>query len=109
MLRKNPTDAERRLWFLLRYKKLGGHRFRRQQPIGPYIADFFCTSANLIIELDGDQHGTDANVRKDRNRTAWLEAHGYRVLRFANHEVFKSPSLVTETIWRVLSTPHPDS
>jgi very-short-patch-repair endonuclease len=105
VLRKNPTDAERRLWFLLRYKKLGGYRFRRQQSIGPYVADFFCASAKLIVELDGDQHGTVEMIEKDRKRTVWLQEHGYRVLRFPNHEVFKTPSVVTETIWRALDAP----
>lgn len=107
-LRKNPTDAERRLWFLLREKKLAGYRFRRQQPIDPYVADFFCTFSKLIVELDGDQHGADENMAKDRARTEWLENRGYRVLRFPNREVFKSPAYVTEAIWRALNTPHPD-
>jgi very-short-patch-repair endonuclease len=58
-LRANATEMERKLWTVLRRKQLSGVRFRRQQPIGPYIADFFCSSAKLVIELDGDQHGLD--------------------------------------------------
>src|SRR4051812_14031307 len=79
-LRQNPTDAERRLWHLLRVKQLGGLRFRRQQPIGRYIVDFFCPAAKLIVELNGDQHGTDSNAAQDAARTRWLEARGYMVL-----------------------------
>lgn len=104
-LRKNPTDAERKLWILLRHKQLDGYRFRRQQPVGPYVADFFCASEKLIVELDGDQHGADKNLEKDQARTTWLNKKGYRVLRFANHEIFKMPSIVKESIWRALTSP----
>jgi very-short-patch-repair endonuclease len=104
-LLKNPTDAERKLWMLLRYKQLDGFRFRRQQPIGAYIADFFCASEKLVIEADGEQHGEDVNVEKDRQRTAWLSAHGYRVLRFSNREILKTPSIVIEAIYRELTAP----
>ena len=96
-LRSNPTDAERRLWWLLRAKQLGGLRFRRQQPIGPYIADFFCPAAKLIVELDGDHHGLDNKASYDAVRTRWLEGRGYKVLRFANRAVLKEPIL--EMIW----------
>lgn len=107
-LRKNPTDAERRLWFLLREKKLGGFRFRRQQPIGPYVADFFCAPIKPIIELDGDQHGSDAGLAKDQVRTTWLQSRGYRVLRFPNDAVFKQSRWVLEAIWHEIeNTPHP--
>ena len=88
-LRGNPTDAERKLWHFLRGKQLAGLRFRRQQPIGPYVADFFCPAAKLVVELDGEQHGTDINVAYDAARTKWLEERGYRVLRIPNHEVLK--------------------
>jgi very-short-patch-repair endonuclease len=81
-LRKNLTDAERRLWYCLRRKQVDGARFRRQHPIGPYVADFFCAEAQLIIEVDGGQHADD-----DGARTAWLEAQGYRVIRFWNNDV----------------------
>ena len=104
-LRKNPTDAERKLWMLLRHKQLDGIRFRRQQPVGPYVADFFCASAKVIVELDCDQHGEDKNVERDKARSAWLDRNGYHVLRFANDDVFKTPSNVIEAICRALTIP----
>jgi len=88
-LRKNPTDAEKRLWSLLRLKQLNGHRFRRQAPIGPYVVDFFCPAANLIIEVDGGQHAV-ATIRDD-TRTAWLNARGHKVIRFWNNEILQNP------------------
>jgi len=99
-LRANATDAERKLWALLRSRRLGALRFRRQQPIGPYIADFFCPSARLIVELDGGQHGNDAAMSYDAARTRFLEARGFRVLRFSNNEFLKDPDAVLEAIWR---------
>jgi len=107
-LRSNPTDAERKLWAAIRFKQLGGARFRRQQPIGRYVVDFFCPDAKLIIELDGNQHGADANMLKDAARTKWLEGQGYTVLRFANWEVLKERRRVLDVIVHALkSTPHP--
>jgi very-short-patch-repair endonuclease len=82
-LRKTPTEAEKRLWAQLRAKQLDGHRFRRQHPIGPYVVDFFCPKAKLIVEVDGGQHSEDG----DRERTRWIESHGYRVIRFWNNDV----------------------
>jgi very-short-patch-repair endonuclease len=78
-LRLSSTDAERRLWRALRDRQLEGYKFRRQRPIGPFIADFVCLERLLIIELDGSQHA-DSNY--DDARTAWLEQHGWCVLRF---------------------------
>jgi very-short-patch-repair endonuclease len=83
-LRRNMTDAERRLWQGLRGRQMGGRKFRRQFPLGPYIVDFVCLEARLIIEVDGGQH---LDSPKDKLRDAWLVAEGYRVLRFWNHEV----------------------
>jgi very-short-patch-repair endonuclease len=77
-------------------------RFRRQQPIGPYVVDFFCPSAKLIVELDGGQHGEDCAVLYDEARTRWLEAQGYRVLRFWNWEFQQYPEAVVESIWRAI-------
>jgi very-short-patch-repair endonuclease len=104
-LRQNLTDAERRLWFHLRRKQLNGHRFRRQVPIGPYIADFVCFEAKLVIEVDGGQHNDDAE--KDARRTALMESQGYRVLRFWNNEVLGNTDGVLETIRRLLADPLP--
>ena len=101
-LRVNATDAERILWSMLRSRRLAALRFRRQQPIGPYVVDFFCPSAKLIVELDGGQHGTDQAVIYDENRTRFLETKGYRVLRFWNAEVMKDRDVVVEAIWRAV-------
>jgi very-short-patch-repair endonuclease len=103
-LRTNATDAERILWSLLRTRQLGGLRFRRQQPIGPYIVDFFCPSAKLIVELDGSQHGTDQAVSYDDDRTRFLQARGYRVLRFWNADVMKNRDSVMEAIHHIATT-----
>jgi very-short-patch-repair endonuclease len=99
-LRKNPTDAERRLWLRLRQKQLGGFRFRRQVPLGPYVADFVCQSEKLVIEVDGGQHSD--KIEHDERRSAWLAANGYRVLRFWNNDVLGNTEGVLETILRTL-------
>ena len=106
-LRKNATDAERKLWWKLRYRQLDGYRFRRQVPIGPYIIDFVCLSHRLPIELDGSQHG--GAIAYDQARTRWLESRGYRVLRFWNGDVLRDMEGVLDTIHRALmETPHPN-
>jgi len=99
-LRNNPTDAERALWRQLRLRHFGGHKFRRQQPLGPYIVDFVCLEKRLIIEVDGGQH--NEQIGYDAKRSAWLEAQGFRVLRFWNHEVLQQIEAVKETIARAL-------
>src|SRR4051812_37557422 len=80
-LRSSATEVERKLWSLLRRKQMAQLRFRRQQAIGPYIVDFYCSAAKLVIELDGDQHGEDKNMHYDEVRTRWLNNNKYRVLR----------------------------
>ena len=107
-LRANQTEAEKRLWQAVRDRRLGGDKFRRQHPVGPYIADFVCTEKGLIIELDGGQHAE----RKvyDAERTRYLEETGYTVIRFWNNEVLQNTEGVLETILRELSqmdTPSP--
>ncbi len=102
-LRKNLTDAEARLWARLRFRQLDGFRFRRQQPIGPYIVDFSCPAAKLIIEVDGGQHATDQ--QRDDRRTRWLEARGYRVVRFWNNDVLGNTEGVLQTIQQALPPP----
>jgi very-short-patch-repair endonuclease len=92
-LRLTPTDAEIRLWSRLRRKQLGGFRFRRQQPLGPYVVDLFCPQAKLIIEVDGGQHAEESDTR-----TKWLEARGYRVIRFWNNDVLGNTEGVLLTI-----------
>jgi 2-isopropylmalate synthase len=94
-LRKSLTDAERKLWRVLRALPADGSHFRRQSPIGPYIADFVHHRAKLVIEVDGGQH---ADNGRDRTRDAWFEAQGYRVIRFWNNEVLGNTEAVVTTI-----------
>jgi len=96
-LRRTPTDAEIRLWSRLRRKQLAGFRFRRQHPLGPYVVDFFCAAAKLVVEVNGGQHADDGDAR-----TRWLEARGYRVIRFWNNEVLANTEGVLSTILAVL-------
>jgi Uncharacterized protein conserved in bacteria len=104
-LRREQTDVERKLWYALRGRRLGGFKFRRQQPIGPYIADFVCFEAKLIVELDGEQHGEAAHTVYDRVRTERLKADGFRVLRFWNGELIENFDGVLEGIERALKRP----
>lgn len=104
-LRKNSSDAERKIWTLLRSRQLQGFKFRRQHRIGKYIADFCCLRSKLIIELDGGQHMDRAEY--DFERTQFLESEGFQVLRFWNHEVFKETEAVVNRIYVALTTPHP--
>jgi very-short-patch-repair endonuclease len=103
-LRREMTDAERKLWSVLRNRQLEGAKFRRQQPIGPFIADFVCHEAGLIVEADGGQHSDGTT---DDRRTAFLESKGYRVLRFWNNDILKNLDGVGQVIEAALSTPHP--
>jgi len=84
-LRRDATDAEKRLWRELRGFQVNGFKFRRQHPFGPFTADFYCPRAKLIVEVDGGQHAVQ--VRADAARTAWFENRGCRVIRFWNNEV----------------------
>ena len=86
-LRKGSTDAERVLWRHLKTKQLGGLKFRRQEQIGYFIVDFVCYEKRLIIEADGGQHAMERE--KDEERTLWLNAQGFKVLRFWNHEILR--------------------
>ena len=104
-LRRNSTDAERILWSELRDHRLAGAGFRRQVPIDGYIADFVCHAARLVIELDGGQH--DWQQASDAMRTRRIEAAGYRVLRFWNHDVIGNLEGVLSEIQRALP-PTPD-
>ena len=98
------SDAEKKLWYHLRGRRMDGHRFRRQVPIGSYIADFVCLSARQIVEVDGGQHNEEANEALDARRTELLEAHGYRVVRFWNSAVLTEIDSVTETIFNALNS-----
>src|SRR5689334_16798375 len=94
-LRRQPTDAETRLWFVLRDRRLGGFKFVRQEAIGAYVVDFVCRERKLIIEVDGGQHADNAN---DRVRDGVLAAAGYGVLRFWNSDVLSNMDGVLSTI-----------
>ena len=106
-LRKTQTDAERRLWQLLRNRSVAGCKFRRQHPVGPYICDFVCIDRQLVIEVDGGQHAIQ--IEKDEARTTYLESKGFTVMRFWNHEVLTETAAVLERIFNLISTdpPHP--
>jgi len=107
-LRKDQTDAERKMWTLLRCRRLCGFKFRRQQPLGPYIVDFLCKDRGLVVELDGGQHLND--VKNDVERTGFLKSHGLHVIRFWNQEVLKNPRVILDSLWKELQSrpPHPD-
>jgi very-short-patch-repair endonuclease len=100
------TDAEQALWKSLRMRQMAEAKFRRQQPIGPYIVDFVSFGSSLVVEADGGQHTRQADY--DAKRTAWLEGQGFRVLRFWDHEVLQAPDAVKRVIWEAL-TPPPQS
>lgn len=87
-LRKNLTPAERKLWQVLRRRQISDVRFRRQVPIGPYIADFCCLERRIIIEIDGGQHARQADA--DKRRTRWLGDRGFAVIRFWNNDVLQN-------------------
>jgi very-short-patch-repair endonuclease len=97
-LRRDATDAETIIWNAIRAQRIHGARFRRQTPIGPFIVDFVCHAANLIIELDGGQHFETEHERRDARRDAFLVSKGYRVLRFNNYDVMTNRQGVLETI-----------
>ncbi|HEX3536730.1 MAG TPA: DUF559 domain-containing protein [Stellaceae bacterium] len=98
-LRRRATDTERRLWTILRSRQLGGYKFRRQLPVGPFVLDFACTKYLLAIEADGSQHADNTH---DHHRTEWLEQRGWRVLRFWNTDVLTNTAGVAEVILHAL-------
>ncbi len=105
-LRKDMTDAETRLWFHLRRRQLKNFRFRKQHPIGSYIADFICIEAQLIVEIDGSQH---LDSTADAARDAWMRDNGFRILRFWNHDVLCRTDEVLATIVGALTAVPPPS
>ncbi|MCZ8093869.1 MAG: DUF559 domain-containing protein [Acidovorax sp.] len=92
-LRQNMTDAKQLLWRHLRAHRMDGQKFRRQQPLGPYIVDFVHFAQRLIVEADGGQHAA---------RDAWLQSQGFRVLRFWNNDILLRTDAVLEAIWTAL-------
>jgi len=96
-LRRDSTDAERKLWQRLRSRQLNA-KFRRQATIGPYIVDFLCIEAGLVVEADGGQHSTES----DAARTAWLKSRGFRVARFWNNDILANIDGVLQSIIALL-------
>ena len=103
-LRRNQTDAERKLWSILRSRQFENSKFRRQEPIGKYIVDFVSMERELIIELDGGQHNQQPEQEKDRTRTKWLESRGFRVMRFWNNDVLLNTEGVISSIMKTINT-----
>ena len=102
-MRRDQTDAERKLWLLLRDRRLAGAKFRRQAPIGPYIADFICSRRRLIVEADGGQHSDNTD---DAERDRWLADEGYIVIRYSNIDILKNPEgVLTELLSRLRERP----
>jgi very-short-patch-repair endonuclease len=99
-MRRRPTEAEQRLWRLLRNRRFVAFKFRRQVPVDHYIVDFICFEARLIIELDGSQH---AESERDQIRDAYLTAQGFRLLRIWNADLLGRPDHVLEAVWHALS------
>src|ERR1700716_1905371 len=106
-MRSEMTDAERTLWMRLRAHRLNGLGFRRQPPIGPFIVDFVGHKQNLVIELDGGQHGTDDETERDLKREQWLQSKGYRVVRFWNSDVLRQCDSVVQKILEIIAEPLP--
>jgi very-short-patch-repair endonuclease len=98
-LRKRMTESEWRLWYRLRAHRFEGVKFKRQQPVGPYIVDFVAFERRLIVEVDGGQH----SAARDGDRDRWLESQGFLVLRFWNHDVLQRTDSVLQTISDVLA------
>ena len=98
-MRRISTDAEKKLWLLLRDRRLDGLKFRRQVPFGPYILDFVCFEQKIVVEVDGGQH---AESESDKLRDARLEGEGFRVIRYWNNDVLKNPhGVLTDLLMRL--------
>lgn len=95
-MRREPTPAEARLWSRLKNRQFDGLKFRRQVPIGPYIADFLCKEFKLVVEVDGGQHSQ--SVTYDKRRDEWLNVHGWRILRLWNNHVLEDVESALEHI-----------
>lgn len=98
-LRQNMTKAEVILWIHLRKRAMNGARFRRQHPIGPYIADFTCPASKLVVEVDGATHSTPDELAYDARRTKYLEQQGWTVIRVSNTDIYEN----MDGVWRTIS------
>jgi very-short-patch-repair endonuclease len=106
-LRGNLTEAEEKLWYRLRRKQINGWQFYRQKPLGPYIVDFYCPAARLVVELDGGQHFEPEHQAADHKRDAQLAGLGLRVLRFDNRQALQETEAVVAMIAAVAIPPNP--
>jgi very-short-patch-repair endonuclease len=106
-LRRNPTPAEQAFWALLYPWRDTGMHWRRQAPIGPYVADFAWKTGKIIVEIDGDSHYVDEGIARDEVRTAYLERLGFRVVRFGNADVLGNADGVFEVMMGILGEPGP--
>ncbi len=104
-LRRSSTYPERAVWTLVRNRQLDGMRFRRQQAIGPYIVDFYCSAARLVVEIDGESH--DGREEEDAKRTSYLQGRGLRLLRLTNDEVVSDREAVADAILAAAARPPP--
>jgi adenine-specific DNA-methyltransferase len=102
-LRREATDAESLLWGMLRARRFGGFKFRRQVALPPYVVDFYCSEARLVVELDGGQHAEPEHVLADERRSSFLTGRGIRVLRAWNHEVLVETEAVAARLWELLA------
>jgi very-short-patch-repair endonuclease len=102
LLRNNMTETERRVWSRLRSSQIGGFKFRRQVPVGPYVVDFMCMSERLAIEVDGAGHEDE---QRDERKTRWLRGHGYRVIRIPASDIDESMDDVIHGIYLELTQP----
>jgi very-short-patch-repair endonuclease len=102
-LRRRQTPAESALWRLLRDRRLSGHKFRRQYPVGPYVLDFYCPEAHLAVELDGGGHADERQVERDDIREIQLKIHGVHLLRVWNTELMKDQEAVLTMLLTMLS------
>ncbi|MGJ8558754.1 MAG: endonuclease domain-containing protein [Litorimonas sp.] len=97
-LRRVMTDEEVLLWAALKSFRQSGYAFRKQAPVGPFIADFLCRKAKLVIEVDGRHHDTPTQIQSDDNRDRWMFDNGYRVMRFAAREIWQDMDAVVRAI-----------
>ena len=105
VLRSRPISAEEKLWSHLRNRQLGGHKFVRQMPIGPYFADFVCRERNVIVEVDGGTHSTEEEVAQDERRTQHLHSLGYRVFRISNDNVYNNLDRALDALLAFIEAP----
>jgi very-short-patch-repair endonuclease len=102
-MRREPTEGERKLWGALRNRGLGGFKFHRQVPVGPYIIDFINRECGVVIEVDGATHGEAREIVRDERRTAYLKSQGLHVHRIDNIEIFKNIGAVLDGIHAVMT------